>query len=132
MHTRAVAMRPAGTGGGTELAENWQVHNTHHDIAVRFQRDEIGPQGIAAHVISSPIDWIDNPTPPAAGLRACSLFAENAVVGKSIAQHARDHPLAFAVRLRHGRLVWLGLSDDVGLIPQRQFGRCARGLGCDL
>ncbi len=116
MNAGTVAMCPAATAGRIELAEHRQIHNAHDHVALRFERDEIRPQRIAAHIIARAIDRIDDPAPSAAGFGARAFFAQNAVVGKRVAQHARDHPLALAIRLRHGRLIGLGLRDDIRLV----------------
>ena len=111
-----------------ELAEHRQIHNAHHHIAIRFERDQIGPQRIAAHVIPGAIDRIDNPAPPAAGLRARAFFAQNAVVRETPRSTCRaiirSHSRSACVT---GDLSGLVSATMFGWILQRQLGRFLRG-----
>jgi len=78
-------------------------------------RNQIRPQRVASHVIASPVDRIDNPAPPATRFRACSFFAQDAVVGKSFAQTC----VRSFVRTRD-RLGLQGICS--GLVSATMFG----------
>ncbi len=122
-------MRAAAPAAGINLAQHRQVHNAHGHVAIRFERDQIRPQRIAAYIISRSINGVDDPTAAAARIGAGAFLAHDSIVWKRIAEHACDHSLAFAVGLRHGRFIGLGFGDDIGLVSQREVGSYLRG--CD-
>ena len=83
---------------------------------------------IAAQEIARAVDGIDNPAAAIGSVLGGTLFAEQAVAGKSALHGVDDQTFAFAIGDGHGRAVWFVLGRDAApQMGQRELtGRVAQ------
>src|SRR5260370_39571529 len=98
MNRRIVSERSGMAACGIQIAEPGQVDDASHDVISNFKPDEITPQRIAAKVVACAVDWIYDPSAPAARFHVRAFFTQQAVLWKGLAQYARDQFLAFPLR----------------------------------
>jgi long-chain acyl-CoA synthetase len=111
----------ASLAGSVKKPQTRQIDDARDDAIGNFERNEIRPQRIPAHIIARAVDRVNDPFPAAARLRACAFLAEKPVLREGVREHPRDQLLAFTIRLSDGGIVGLSLRDDSRLVAPREF-----------
>ena len=112
------AHRPIGLSQGRKRAD------PHLHDPVRFQRNQVAPQPVAANVVPGAVDRVDDPAAAGNSIATGALLAQQSVVWKSLQNLSGDQLFAFPVGDGHGRRVGLVLGGDAALLVlQREQSR---------
>jgi hypothetical protein len=82
----AVAPRAATEMRGEHLAAQHVDHGAGHDLAVEGGRDAHREERDAVEEVHGPVERVDDPLQARAGLRGLVLLAEDACLGRRVAQ----------------------------------------------